>query len=67
MKIGGENRESTTFVIVTNRCKWNRSIKVRRGSKSSKLNETVRNSKVSLPEKIPIEQIKDTSFWHRKY
>ena len=32
-------------------------VKVKRGSKSSKLKETVRSSKVSLSEKIPIEQI----------
>ena len=35
-------------------------VKVERGSKSSKLKETFRSSKVSLLEKIPIEQIKDT-------
>ena len=42
-------------------------VKVKRGSKSSKLKETVRSSKVSLSEKIPIEQIKDTSIWHTRY
>ena len=42
-------------------------VKVKRGSKSSKLKETVRSSKVSLSEKIPIEQIKDTSIWHMRY
>ena len=42
-------------------------VKVKRGRKSSKLKETVRNSKVSLLEKISIAQIKDTSIWHTRY
>ena len=42
-------------------------VKVKRASKSSKLKETARSSKVSLSEKIPIEQIKDTSIWHARY
>ena len=42
-------------------------VKVKRGRKPSKLKETVRNSKVSLLEKISIAQIKDTSIWHTRY
>ena len=42
-------------------------VKVKRGSKSSKLKGTVRSFKVSLSEKTPIEQIKDTSIWHARY
>ena len=42
-------------------------VKVRQGSKSSKLKETVRSSKVSLSGKIPIEQIKGTSIWYTRY
>ena len=65
-------RESTTFTIVTNKYKWSSStnkietIKGQAERKSSKLIETVRSSKVSL-EKIPIDQIKDTSNWHMRY
>ena len=36
-------------------------VKVKRGSKSSKLKENARSFKVSLSENISIEQIKDTS------
>ena len=36
-------------------------VKVKQGSKSSKLKKTAGSSKVSLSEKIPIEQIEDTS------
>ena len=42
-------------------------VRVRRGSKTQKLYETVRNSKVSLSEKIPVKQIKNISIWHTKY
>ena len=34
-------------------------VKVKQGSKSSKFKEAARSSRVSLSEKIPIEQIKD--------
>ena len=40
--------------------------KVKRGSKYSKLKEAARSSKASLSEKIPIEQIKDTSICHTR-
>ena len=40
--------------------------KVKQGSKYSKLKETARSSKASLSEKIPIEQIKDTSICHTR-
>ena len=42
-------------------------VKVKQGSKSSKLIEAARSSKVSLSEMIPIEQIKDTSICHMRY
>ena len=66
-------RESTTFKIVASKYKWSSStnkteiIKSQTGKKVSKLKETVRSSKVSLWEKIPIEQIKDTSIWRMRY
>ena len=42
-------------------------MKVKQGSKSSTLIEAARSSKVSLSEKIPIEQTKGTSIWHTRY
>ena len=42
-------------------------VKVKWGSKSSKLKEAAKSSKVSQSEKIPIKQIKDTSIWHTRY
>ena len=63
-------RESATFAIVTNKYKWNSSTnktEASKGQTGKKVFETVRSSKVSLSEKIPIEQIKDTSIWHMRY
>ena len=37
-------------------------VKVKKERKSLKLKETVKNSKVSLSEKIPVEQIKTPQF-----
>ena len=42
-------------------------VKVKRGSKSSKLKGNARSFKVSLSENICIVQIKDTSIWHTRY
>ena len=59
--------ESLRYLRVTNKRKWNSStkikqkqVKVKRGRKSLKLKDTVRSSTVSLSEKIPIKQIKDS-------
>ena len=42
-------------------------VKIKLGSKSSKLKETCRSSMVSLPEKIPIGEIKNISVYHTRY
>ena len=42
-------------------------VKIKLGSKSSKLKETGRSSMVSLPEKIPIGEIKNISVCHTRY
>ena len=42
-------------------------VKVNGENKSSKRKETVGSSKVFLSEKIPVEQIKDTSISHTRY
>ena len=65
-------RDSTTFLqlqINTSRAvpqiKQNQAM-FKRGSKSSKLKEAARSSKVSLSEQIPTKQIKEISIWHTR-